>query len=227
VTDGAVRSNARQHTFHGVHSPEKLRGAVEVLLYPYAATIQPGEELAIDAVVMNAKAGHEIPSGSSEERVVWLDVVVTDGQGHSWRLPVQPKGFEGEAWTIADPAAVAYQDFAEIQDLTDFAGLSRDGDVPAGDRIFRLPYLDPQGRMTVAQWHTASFGPDYRLPPLESVPELYLWEVPTDLTPGPVTITATVAMTKVVSSVADFMKLPASAKEPVVMNTTTATVMVE
>ena len=44
---------------------------------------------------------------------------------------------------IASADAMAYQDI---------------GDVPDGDRIFRMPYFDPQGRMTVAQWNTASFG---------------------------------------------------------------------
>ncbi len=225
--DGDVRPGARQHTFHGVHSDAKLAGAVEILLHPAQRKVARGGTVRIDATVMNAKAGHMIPSGSVEERVVWLHVEAIDSQGTVHHLPVDRRGFDGEEWTIADPAARAYQDLAEIMDLGDFGGLPRDGDVPAGDRIYRMPYLDPQGRMTVAQWHTAEFGPDYRLPPLQARPESFTWQVPTDLPPGEVTVRATVYMTKVVSSVVDFLDLPAEAKRPVPMGTATATFVVE
>jgi len=77
--------------------------------------------------------------------VVWLHVEATDSAGHSFQLPVDAKGFEGEAYTIASADALAYQDIGDIQGIEGFKGLKRDGAVPAGDRIFRLPYLDPQG----------------------------------------------------------------------------------
>jgi hypothetical protein len=109
---------------------------------------------------------------SAEERVVWLDVQAVDAKGQSYHLPVTPKGFTGEEYTIAADA-LAYQDTGDIKGLSGFEGLKRDGNVPAGDRIFRLPYLDPKGRMTIAQWNTASFGPDYRLAPLQAVNETY------------------------------------------------------
>ncbi len=225
--DGDPVEGVRRHTFHGVHFPEKLSGAVEVLLYPRDETVATGDALILDATVMNAKAGHMIPSGSVEERVVWLHVEATDSQGQSWHLPVDRKGFAGEDWTIADANAMAYQDIGDIRGLEDFAGLSRDGDVPAGDRIYRMPYLDPQGRMTVAQWNTASFGPDYRLPPLEAIGETFTWQVPTGAAKGEVKVSATAYMTMVVSSVADYMKLPAAEKEAMVMGTTEVTVVVK
>jgi len=216
----------RRHTFHGVHFPEKLAGAVEVLLYPREESVEAGGEVIIDATVMNAKAGHMIPSGSVEERVVWLHVEATDSDGKSWHLPVDRKGFDGEHWTIADSRATAYQDIGATRGLTAFAGLKRAGAVPAGDRIYRMPYLDPPGRMTVAQWNTASFGPDYRLPPLEARGEVFTWQVPAEAARGDVKVTATVYMTMVVSSVADYMKLPATEKEPMVMGATEVSLLV-
>jgi streptogramin lyase len=87
--------------------------------------------------------------------------------------------------------------------------------VPAGDRIFRLPYLDPQGRMTVAQWNTASFGPDYRLAPLEGIAETYTWPLPEGVAPGAVTVTATVYYSRLVSSVGEYLELPPEEWEPV------------
>jgi hypothetical protein len=224
--DGDPVEGVRRHTFHGVHFPEKLSGAVEVLLYPREESLEAGETVILDATVLNAKAGHMIPSGSVEERVVWLHVEATDAKGKTWHLPVDRKGFDGEHWTIADAEAIAYQDIGDIRGLSEFAGLSRDGDVPPGDRIYRMPYLDPEGRMTVAQWHTASLGPDYRLPPLEAIGETFTWNLPEDVASGDVHISATVYMTLVVSSVVDYMKLPPAEKEPMVMGHTEVTLHV-
>ena len=227
LTDGGpVVKGVRQHTFHGVHFPEKLNGAVEVLLYPRAPAVKPGDEIVVDATVMNAKAGHMIPSGSAEERVVWMHVEATDGRGKKWHLPVDRKGFAGEEWTIADPAAMSYQDIGDIRGIKKFPGLLRDGDVPAGDRIYRMPYLDPDGRMTIAQWNTASFGPDYRLPPLSAIAETFTWRVPAEVASGDLAIRATVYMTRVVSSVVDYMKLPEYEKTPTVMGQTETTVAI-
>jgi len=150
--------------------------------------------------------------------VVWLHVEATDSAGNSFQLPVDAKGFEGEAYTIASADALAYQDIGDIQGIEGFKGLKRDGAVPAGDRIFRLPYLDPQGRMTIAQWNTASFGPDYRLAPLAAVNETFTWKLPAGIAPGPVTIRATVWYSRVVSSVAEHLKIPADEIEPVKMS---------
>jgi hypothetical protein len=205
---GSVLPDMREHLFHGAHDYGKLIGSVEVRVHPLVREAEPGEKVKLTAVVVNAKAGHKIPTGSAEERVVWLDVVATDAKGRTYHLPVDPKNFPGEEYTIASPTAMAYQDIGEIRDIPDFPGLKRDGDVPAGDRIFRLPYLDPKGRMTIAQWNTASFGPDYRLAPLAAVSESFTWALPQDVPPGEVTVTARVFYSKLVSSVAEHLQVP-------------------
>jgi nitrate/TMAO reductase-like tetraheme cytochrome c subunit len=215
---GEPLPDMRQHLFHGAHDPGKLAGVAEVRIHPEFRDAEPGDTVRLTAVVVNAKAGHKIPSGSAEERVLWLDVRARDAKGKSWHLPVDKKGFEGEAMTIADSKALAYQDIGEIRGIADFPGLPRDGDVPDGDRIFRLPYLDPQGRMTIAQWNTAAFGPDYRLAPLSAVNETFTWKVPDDAADGPLTVTATVYYSRLVSSVASFLKVPPEEYEPVTIN---------
>jgi nitrate/TMAO reductase-like tetraheme cytochrome c subunit len=159
---GLDRPDVRQHLFHGAHDEGKLTGSVEVRIHSDLRSVSPGDEVRLTATVVNAKAGHMIPSGSAEERVVWLHVQAADTNGNIYTLPVDKKGFDGEEYTIASRSALAYQDIGGIRDVADFPGLRRDGDVPEGDRIFRLPYLDPQGRMTVAQWNTASLGPDLK-----------------------------------------------------------------
>jgi hypothetical protein len=77
--------------------------------------------------------------------------------------------------------------------------------------------------MTIAQWSTARLGTDYRLAPLAAVAETYLLSPREELPPGPVTITATVWYSRLVSSVAAFMKVPAEEYAPVLINTHTST----
>ena len=212
------RPDVRQHLFHGAHDPGKLAGAAEVRVHPEAREVDPGDPVRIIAVVVNAKAGHKIPSGSAEERVVWLHVEAKDAKGNVHALRVDRKGFPGEEYTIADPKALAYQDIGDIRGIAEFAGLPRDGAVPEGDRIYRLPYFDPKGRMTIAQWNTARLGTDYRLAPLAAVAETFTWAPKQDLPPGEVTVTATLWYSRLVSSVAEYLKVPPEEYAPVLVN---------
>jgi nitrate/TMAO reductase-like tetraheme cytochrome c subunit len=214
---GTELADVRQHLFHGAHDPGKLAGVIEVRVHPDTREIEPGDTLRVTAILVNAKAGHMVPTGSAEERVLWLHVEATDAKGRTYHLPVDRKGFDGEDYTIAS-GALAYQDIGDIRGLNGFAGLARDGEVPAGDRIFRLPYLDPKGRMTIAQWNTASFGPDYRLAPLRAVTETFTWRTPGTLPAGPVTVTARIFYSRLVSSVAEYLKVPREESEPVPIN---------
>jgi hypothetical protein len=214
ATMGAEHPDVRQHLFHGAHDPGKLAGVIEVRIHPEVKEVEPGETVRLVAVLVNAKAGHKVPSGSAEERVLWLHVEARDAKGQPYHLTVDRKGFAGEDMTVASDA-LAYQDIGDIKGISGFEGLRRDGSVPVGDRIFRLPYLDPKGRMTIAQWHTASFGPDYRLAPLEAVRETFTWKLPGNLPPGPVSVVAEVYYSRLVSSVAEYMKVPKEESDPV------------
>jgi hypothetical protein len=227
---GSDLPDMRQHLFHGAHDPGKLAGVAEVRIHPETREAEPGDTVKLTAVVVNAKAGHKIPSGSAEERVLWLHVEATDAKGATYHLPVDRKGFKDEDYTIASATALAYQDIGEIKDIPGFAGLKRDGTYPTmapGDRIFRLPYLDPKGRMTIAQWGTASFATDYRLAPLSAVAETLTWKLPDTLPPGAVTVTARIYYSRLVNSVAEYMRVPADEWAPVEINTheTTFTVL--
>ena len=227
---GSDLPDMRQHLFHGAHDPGKLAGVAEVRIHPETREAEPGDTMKLTAVVVNAKAGHKIPSGSAEERVLWMHVEATDAKGASYHLPVDRKGFKDEDFTIASATAMAYQDIGDIKGLAAFPGLKRDGTYPTmapGDRIFRLPYLDPQGRMTIAQWNTAAFATDYRLAPLSAVSETFSWKLPDALPAGPVTVTARIYYSRLVSSVGDYLAVPAEEWAPVEINThqTTFTVL--
>ena len=138
VSMGPVYKDARQHLFHGAHDPGKVRGTIELRIHPDIREAEPGESVKFTVALFNQKTGHKFPSGSVEDRIVWLHVEATDAAGNVYHLPVDPKGFEGEEYTIAADVK-AYQDMGIALGQANFEGVARDG-VPVGDRIFRIAW---------------------------------------------------------------------------------------
>ena len=211
---GEVHPDIKLHLFHGAHDPgSKVRGTIEVRINPDIREVEPGGVVKLTASVFNQKTGHKFPTGSVEDRIVWLHVEAIDANGKVYNIPVDKKGFDGEELTIGADV-LAYQDMGIALDDPNFAGVQRDA-IPVGDRIFRKPYLDPQGRMTIQQWNTASFGPDYRLGPKETKIETYTFKLPFDIAEGPVKVTATVNYQKLITSVGEYLGVPAEEMETI------------
>jgi hypothetical protein len=210
-----------QHLFHGAHDPGKLNGAIELRLNPLERELPWDGTAVVNVQLFNGKCGHKVPSGSVEDRILWLHVTATDSEGKTYHLPVDAKGFAGEEYTIAADV-LAYQDMGIALDDPAFAGVQRDGvaldEMDVGDRIFRMPYFDPQGRMTIQQWNTKSLGVDYRIGPRETKVEAYTWVMPDDIAPGRVTIRAQLNYKRLVQSVADLLEVPADETETQVIN---------
>ena len=222
VTKRKFRKDMAHHTFHGAHSKAKLAGAVDLGVYTDKDRVAPGEKVKITVTLFNQKVGHYIPSGSAEERMLWLEVWAVDATGKRWHIPVDKKGFKGEEYTIADPNAYAYQAMGEILGIKNFKGVKRDGDVPKGARIFRRPFFDPKGRMTICQWYTKDNTlVDYRIGPRETKVETYTFRVPKDAK-GPIRIEAKLYYALVPSSVGKFLELPETEYEPVLVNSASA-----
>ncbi len=212
-----THDDVAQHLFHGAHDPGKVGGAVEIRIHPEVRETEPGYPVKLSVQLFNGKCGHKIPSGSVEDRIMWLHVEAVDAKGTVYHLPVDTKGFEGEEYTIASEE-LAYQDLGEILQIANFKGLPRDG-VPVGDRIFRMPYFDPQGRMTICQWNTKTLGVDYRIGPRETKVETYTWNLPDDVAEGMVTVRATMYFSKLVRPVGEFLNVPEDEMEAVFVNT--------
>jgi nitrate/TMAO reductase-like tetraheme cytochrome c subunit len=203
---GPAYKDAKLHLFHGAHDPGKVRGVIELRINPDMRQAEPGETVKFTLALFNQKTGHKFPTGSVEDRIVWLHVEAVDANGKVYHLPVDKKGFEGEEYTIASKE-LAYQDMGIALDDPDFKGVERDG-VPEGDRIFRMPYFDPQGRMTIQQWNTASLGVDYRIGPRETKLETFTFNIPDDIPPGKLKVTAVLNYQLLVKPVADFLGVP-------------------
>lgn len=204
---GAQYQDAKLHLFHGAHDPGKVKGTIELRINPDIKEAEPGETVKFTIALFNQKTGHKFPTGSVEDRILWMHVEAKDSKGNIYHLPVDKKGFDGEEYTIASDV-LAYQDMAIALNLKNFAGIQRDG-IPFGDRIFRMPYFDPQGRMTMQQWNTASLGVDYRIGPRETKIETCTFRLPDNLPPGDLIVTAVLNYQLLVKPVADFLEVPA------------------
>lgn len=209
-------NDARLHLFHGGHDPGKVRGTIELRIEPDIREAEPGEQIIFTVALFNQKTGHKFPTGSVEDRIVWLEVQATDSKGKKYHLKVDKKGFEGEEYTISGDY-LAYQDMGVPLGIPDFKGVQRDG-IPHGNRIFRMPYFDPEGRMTIMQWNTKSLGVDYRIGPRETKTERFTFKVPFDAAPGELSVTATLNYQLLVKPVADLLKVPADESEIMLVN---------
>lgn len=215
-------NDSRLHLFHGGHDPGKVRGTIELRIHPDIREAEPGETVVFTVVLFNQKTGHKFPTGSVEDRIVWLNVEATDSLGKVYHLNVDKKGFEGEEYTISGDY-LAYQDMGVPLKITDFKGVQRDG-IPSGNRIFRMPYFDEQGRMTIMQWNTAKLGVDYRIGPRETKVEKFTFQVPDEAAPGKMTIKAVLNFQLLVKPVADLLKVPADESEIIEVNQHSTTV---
>ncbi len=221
---GNAYPDAWQHLFHGAHDPGKVRGTVELRIHPDAREASPGDKVVLTVDLFNQKAGHKFPTGSVEDRIVWMHVEAVDARGRTYHLPVDKKGFPGEEFTIGSEE-LAYQDMGLPLGDPGFRGVPRDG-IPVGDRIFRMAYFDPQGRMTIMQWNTKSLGVDYRIGPRETKIETFTFRLPDDLPPGPLKVTAVLNYQKLVKTVADFLGVPADESEVLKVNEHSTTIII-
>lgn len=217
--DGIQRDDIARHTFDGVHSDLEFSKTIDVSVRTDRPEGRAGWTLTIYVDLQNGSCGHYFPSGASEERMLWLEVWVTDDKGESYHVPVKPKDFEGEEYTIADSTALAYQDIGRIMGLEGFEGLSRDGLVQDGARIFRRPFFNPEGEMTICQWYTAENNlVDYRIGPEQSIEEAYFIRIPDGLSYGKIFIEAVLYYSLVPSSIGNFFGLPPAEYEPVIID---------
>ncbi len=203
---GATYPDAKLHLFHGAHDPGKLNGVIELRIQPDIREVEPGDLAVLQVALFNQKTGHKFPTGSVEDRIVWLHVWAEDEAGNIYHLPVDKKGFEGEEYTIASED-LAYQDMGIPLGIDNFEGVRRE-DVPLGDRIFRMPFFDPQGRMTIMQWNTASLGVDYRIGPRETKLENFTFNIPFNVAPGKLRVTAVLNYRLLVKPVGEFLEVP-------------------
>ncbi len=205
---GSERPDVAQHLFQGAYSQAMLNGAATLHIYPLGKDIRAGEPFEIMVVVANNRAGHRIPTGSAEERQLWLRLEARDAGGKTYHIPASlaPGDAHEKSYSVTTNRP-AYKDLGEIMGMKGFQGIARDS-LPEGDRLFRKVFLNPKGEETIAQWYSEKTDVfDNRLKPFVSVAEQYVWNVPAAMAKGTVTITATLNYRRLPQSVADLVKI--------------------
>jgi hypothetical protein len=205
---GPERPDVTQHLFMGGNAPEWMNGAAVVSVYPQSDEVSPGRTLAFQVVVVNQRAGHPIPTGSTEERQVWLHVEIEDpdGKRHHVKAALAPGDNAKNSYSVAHNRP-AYKDLGEMMGIDGFDGIPRDA-LPEGDRLYRKVFLNPDGEETIAQWfakRTDVF--DNRLEPLKARTEGYEWSVPEKTAEGVLNVEATLSYRRLPQSVADLVEI--------------------
>jgi hypothetical protein len=202
------RKDVKQHLFLGSHSETWMNGAAVVAVYPGTQNIAAGDTLRIQVVVTNHRAGHMFPTGSTEERQLWLRLEARDATGKIYHIKAtHAPGDNPEKSYSVSTNKLAYKDLGYMMGIEDFKGIARDA-LPEGDRLFRKVFLNPHGEETVAQWYAANTEVfDNRLSPLSAHVENYEWQIPGGIAKGAMTITADLNYRRLPQSVADLVEI--------------------
>ncbi|MBI5848743.1 MAG: hypothetical protein HZB31_12520 [Nitrospirae bacterium] len=162
MTLGATyqRSKLYTHKFPGAHAKTQTSDALMLELSVDKSEAAPGEDIMLNIHVSNRKVGHSMPSGSTDLRMLWVELVANI-DGISIAIPVLPGN---DLYGIA-----GYGSFDK-----EIIG----GDIPEGSRIYRSVYLDRNGKQTLSSYNAAKIIFDNRLKAEEMRKERYHFRIP-------------------------------------------------
>ncbi len=173
VGNSVDRAQLYSHRFPGIRARAQSETALALDLKIDQAAAAPGAEVTIRVEVANKNAGHSLPTGSVDLRLLWLELSVVT-PGGSVTVPAVPAATD----LPYDVAGGATSD-------ADLLG----GDIPAGSRIYRSVFVDAAGAPTLASYKAARVVFDNRLKAEELRPERYTFRIPGDAS-GPLTFIA-------------------------------------
>jgi len=198
---GWQRDLNHDHWFGGGFA-EFVEGAAGVYFQEQFKAISGGEKVDFSILVKTLATGHNFPTGSVEERDVWLHVSLNNMQGEEVLhipIPVNPNDPNDKYFRTSN-AKVAYPSHSQLSEP-----IERDNLIE-GDRIYHSAFLDSDGRMTFAQW-LAVEEIENRLRPLEERMENYSMTLPSNLAKGEYTLTAVLNYRRMTDSHADYLKI--------------------
>jgi nitrate/TMAO reductase-like tetraheme cytochrome c subunit len=196
VGDSVERSRLYTHRFPGTRARSQLESALTIDLTFDQASAAPGSQVGIRLEVTNKNVGHSIPTGSTDLRLLWLELSVA--------LP-------GGGLAVPATHAVAATPF-------DVAGAGSAGpgflgaDIPAGSRVYRSVFVDAAGAPTLASYRATRIVFDNRLKAEEVRQERYLFRIPDDFR-GPLAFTARIRYLPYPVSFARALGLPPAAPQ--------------
>ncbi len=194
---GILRPHNTDHWFGGGFTGF-VEGAATVNIKLPDNGLNPGSKVDFRIDVQAVATGHKFPTGSSEERDVWLRVSLVDGLGRELlHIPV-PENPDNpyDKYFITSNEKNGYPSHSKLSEP-----IERDA-LPEGDRLYHSIFLDSEGEVTYAQWLCVK-EIENRLGPLEVRTENYSFTVPQNL-PDEVYLQAMLNYRRMPDSLADF-----------------------
>jgi len=197
---GFIRAQNTDHWFGGGFA-EFVEGAAAVYIQGEDLQASAGEELAFSILVKTMATGHKFPTGSVEQRDVWLHVSLNNEAGEELLhipIPLNPDD-PNDKYFITSNAKVAYPSHSTLSDPIERDGLTE------GDRLYHSAFLDSEGEFTFAQWLCVE-EIENRLDPLEERMENYRFTMP-ELDKGDYYLTAQLNYRRMPDPLADYFEI--------------------
>jgi hypothetical protein len=104
ATDGPIRQG-RQHLWRGGHDPEMIKRAVAIQVVANPAEPKPGEQVQLTLTLINAGAGHKLPTGDPDRHFT-VEFMVEDRDQQTLESQKDTMG----RWIMWQPAIVELYD---------------------------------------------------------------------------------------------------------------------
>ncbi|MBS0169825.1 MAG: hypothetical protein JSR62_05680 [Nitrospira sp.] len=105
VADGGPLRRGRQHLWRGGHDPEMVKRAVDINVVAEPAKPKPGDKMTVTITLINAGAGHKLPTGDPD-RYFTVEFAVEDQKG---QVLASQKDTMGR-WIMWQPAIIELYD---------------------------------------------------------------------------------------------------------------------
>jgi hypothetical protein len=196
---GRERPWNHRHWFGGGFT-SFVEGAAKVSIRFYEEIVRAGSTLELEVTVGDLATGHLFPTGSTEERDVWLHLAVCDAQGKELQhIPIPPNPKDpNDRYFITSNRLEAFPSHSSYG-----SALARDA-LPEGDRIYQDIFLDSEGKVTFGQWYATRIVGN-RLVPGKTRKETYHWTVPSSLSGQEVCLRASLWYRRMTDSYAEHL----------------------
>jgi len=198
---GYLRPHNTDHWFGGGFE-EFVEGAAGVYIQEIPEQVSKGQELDFEIMVKALAVGHSFPTGSVEERDVWLHVSLCNETGEEvLHIPIPPNPEDpNDGYFITSNAKVAYPNHSTLCEPIERDGLTE------GDRLYHSAFLDSEGKFTFAQWLCVE-EIENRLDPLEERLEKYNISLPRNLESGSYYLQAVLNYRRMPDPLADYFEI--------------------
>lgn len=164
LAQSPMRERLYSHRFPGAHSESQVSGSIQLDILVDESSMSAGKETIIYVTVDNSRSGHKLPTGSTELRLLFLDLVAQVGEKI---LPLPANSLNGQMFDVSGRGRYD----AEILGDT----------FPQGRRLYRAVCVDSAEKQTMYAFDAEKIIFDNRLLADEVRKELYIFPVPEDI----------------------------------------------